>query len=234
MMSLSLKKLAILLVASPMLMPALVKSQDATAPAAPTASDVPPAPEAVPAPVAEATAPPAAQTQPQIVFVPNQQPASGSTSTPAPAQTTATPTPPERIADYIIVDKSDRNLVLFQNGREIRRFKNIRFGDVRYGHKQFQGDEKTPEGLYYINGRNPGSAYHLSLRISYPNDRDLSFAQSSGRDPGGDIFIHGQPNGYKGPTMIRDWTDGCIALSDAEIRELWSMVPTGIPILIQT
>jgi murein L,D-transpeptidase YafK len=136
-------------------------------------------------------------------------------------------------ADRILVDKSDRTLILYRADKEIHRYTDIRFGDAPVGHKQFQGDEKTPEGSYTINGRNPGSAYTLSLRISYPNAADRAFAKSKGKSPGGDIFIHGQPNGWAGPTIPRDWTDGCIALSDDEIKLLWKQVDDGTPIVIQ-
>ncbi len=137
------------------------------------------------------------------------------------------------VADWIIVDKSDRMLVLYRRGKEIKRYANIRFGDAPMGHKRFQGDERTPEGTYTIDARNPNSSYHLSLRISYPNAADRAYARALGRDPGGDIFIHGQPNGYTGPAKTFDWTDGCIALSNAEMREIWQMVPDGAQITIQ-
>ncbi len=97
-------------------------------------------------------------------------------------------------ADSILVDKSDRVLILYRDDQEITRYENIRFGDQPIGHKQFEGDEKTPEGDYTIDGRNPGSSYHLSLRISYPNAQDKDYAERLGRSAGGDIFIHGQPN----------------------------------------
>ena len=136
-------------------------------------------------------------------------------------------------ADRILVDKSDRLLVLYAGGREIARYTDIRFGDAPEGHKQFEGDEKTPEGIYKINGRNPNSRYHLSLRISYPNAADTAYARSKGKSPGGDIFIHGQPNGWVGPVLATDWTDGCIALSNAEIKQLWKLVPDGASITIR-
>jgi murein L,D-transpeptidase YafK len=135
--------------------------------------------------------------------------------------------------DRLLVDKSDRLLIAYAGDREIVRYTNIRFGDAPTGHKQFEGDERTPEGRYTINGRNPKSAYHLSLRISYPNAADRAFAKAQGRSPGGDIFIHGQPNRWPGPTLTNDWTDGCIALSNAEIEQLWAIVPDGIPITIR-
>jgi murein L,D-transpeptidase YafK len=136
-------------------------------------------------------------------------------------------------ADRIFVDKSARVLILFKRNREIARYTNIKLGDAPVGHKQFEGDEKTPEGRYTINGRNPASSYHLSLRISYPNAADRAFAKTKGRSPGGDIFIHGQPNRSPLERLSHDWTDGCIALSNAEIKRLWKQVPDGTPITIQ-
>jgi len=136
-------------------------------------------------------------------------------------------------ADRLLVDKGDRTLIAYAEGREIARYANIRFGDAPTGHKQFEGDERTPEGNYTINGRNPKSAYHLSLRISYPNAADRAYAKAQGRSPGGDIFIHGQPNRWPGPPLASDWTDGCIALSNAEIEQLWDLVPDGTPITIR-
>ncbi|MEM9433582.1 MAG: L,D-transpeptidase family protein [Pseudomonadota bacterium] len=93
------------------------------------------------------------------------------------------------------------------------------------GHKQFEGDGKTPEGRYFIDRRNPNSSFYLSLGISYPNSRDIAFARAQGKSPGGDIFIHGQPNvvGPRGP----DWTAGCIAVTNKEMRELYAMVKLG-------
>ena len=89
-----------------------------------------------------------------------------------------------------------------------------------------------PEGRYTIDFGNPQSAYRLSLHISYPNEADRAYAQARGRSPGGDIFIHGQPNAWPLGRVPGDWTDGCIALSDEEIEELWSMVGDGTPIQI--
>lgn len=136
-------------------------------------------------------------------------------------------------ADRILVDKSDRTLVLFQGDSEIARYSNIRFGDAPSGHKRFEGDERTPEGIYTIDGRNPGSSFHLSLRVSYPNAADRAYAEARGKSAGGDIFLHGQPNGYDGPPIDRDWTDGCIALSNAEIKQIWDVVPYGTEIEIR-
>ncbi|WP_428682878.1 L,D-transpeptidase family protein [Sphingopyxis sp.] len=135
--------------------------------------------------------------------------------------------------DRLLVDKSDRVLIGYAKGREVVRYTHIRLGDAPVGHKRFEGDEKTPEGDYIISGRNPKSAYHLSLRISYPNAADRAYAKARGRSPGGDIFIHGQPNAWIGPTITRDWTDGCIALHNTEIKQLWDAVPDGTPITIR-
>ncbi|MEW4448542.1 L,D-transpeptidase family protein [Qipengyuania sp. JC766] len=141
--------------------------------------------------------------------------------------------PLTQTADFLLVDKSDRTLTLFREGRALRTYRDIAFGDAPQGHKQFEGDERTPEGRYTIDTRNPNSAYHLSLRISYPDARDRAFAQSVGRSPGGDIFIHGQPNGSPLDRISGDWTDGCIAVTNAEIEEMWSAVPDGTPIEIR-
>ncbi len=136
-------------------------------------------------------------------------------------------------ADRILVDKSDRVMILYKADAEIARYANIKLGDAPVGHKQFEGDEKTPEGNYTISGRNPGSSYHLSLRVSYPNAADRAFAKSKGKSPGGDIFIHGQPNGSPIDRLPNDWTDGCIALSNAEMKRVWKQVDDGTPITIR-
>lgn len=136
-------------------------------------------------------------------------------------------------ADRILVDKSDRLLILFRGEEEIARYSKIRFGDAPEGHKRFEGDERTPEGTYIIDGRNPVSSYHLSLRVSYPNAADRAYAEARGKSAGGNIFLHGQPNGYSGAPIARDWTDGCIALSNAEIKQIWNVVPDGTEIEIR-
>jgi murein L,D-transpeptidase YafK len=129
--------------------------------------------------------------------------------------------------DLVRVDKSDRTLTLYAEGQPVRTYTGIQLGDAPVGAKRFQGDERTPEGRYTLDYGNPSSAYHLSLHISYPDARD----RAQGRSPGGDIFIHGQPNGY-GTRVEGDWTDGCIALSDGEIEEVWSLVGDGTDIEI--
>lgn len=143
---------------------------------------------------------------------------------------------PERrftTVDYLIVDKSERLMVAYAGGQPVKAWRDLQFGDQPAGHKQFEGDERTPEGKYVIEGRNPGSAYHLSLKVSYPNAADRAFARAQGRSPGGDIFLHGQPNSLPMGRMPGDWTDGCIALSNEEIAELWRIVPDGTVIEIR-
>lgn len=140
-------------------------------------------------------------------------------------------------AAKVVVYKSERRMdLLDRHGRPIRSYQ-VSLGKNPVGDKQQQGDNRTPEGLYNIDWRNPGSAYHLSLRISYPNKNDQWRANRAGVNPGGDIFIHGLPNG-KGwkrwkYNKSRDWTNGCIAVYDDEMREIWNLVPDGTPILIK-
>ena len=134
-------------------------------------------------------------------------------------------------ADLVVVDKSERILWVYQDGKAIRPYRGLQFGDAPQGHKRFQGDEKTPEGRYTLDYTNPQSSYYLSLHVSYPNAQDRAYARARGRSPGGDIFLHGQPNGMPFDERVEgDWTDGCIALSNREIAEIWSLVPDGTPI----
>lgn len=126
------------------------------------------------------------------------------------------------------VHKTDRKMYLFHNDRVLKSY-DIALGFAPTGHKQFEGDGKTPEGLYYISHKNPNSNYHLSLRISYPNEADIAFAEAEGKPPGGDIFIHGGPR-----TRIsqRDWTWGCVSVTDREMEVIYSMINPGTPIYI--
>jgi murein L,D-transpeptidase YafK len=133
-------------------------------------------------------------------------------------------------ADHVVVEKAARRLTLYAQGQAVARIEGLQLGDAPVGPKRFQGDERTPEGRYTIDYANPDSSYHLSLHISYPNAADSAFAHARGRSAGGLIFIHGQPNDYAGGRVPGDWTDGCIAVSDAEIEALWEAVPDGTPI----
>lgn len=128
----------------------------------------------------------------------------------------------------LVAYKARRRLILMNEAQVLRDYR-FDLGFAPVGHKQFEGDGKTPEGQYWIDRKNPNSAYHLSVGISYPNERDRSYARSQGRSPGGDIFIHGTPRRYE---RVRDWTAGCIAVDNREIEEIYSMVRTGTPIVI--
>lgn len=133
-------------------------------------------------------------------------------------------------ADSILVEKAARRLTLLDaQGHAVRVYEHIQLGDEPVGPKHFEGDERTPEGRYVIDYGNPDSAYHLSLHVSYPDSRDVAFARMQGRRPGGQIFLHGQPTGMD-QRPPGDWTDGCIALSNEEIEEIWARVGDGTPI----
>ncbi|MBF0558068.1 MAG: L,D-transpeptidase family protein [Nitrospirae bacterium] len=136
-------------------------------------------------------------------------------------------------ADKVLVIKSKRLLLLLQNGSILRQYE-ICIGRNPVGHKTRQGDNKTPEGNYVLDSRNPKSRFHLSLHISYPDKADSINARQSGVSPGGSIMIHGFPKGITmddlGPN--RDWTKGCIAVSNSAIEEIWQLVPDKTPIEI--
>ena len=142
---------------------------------------------------------------------------------------------PPASADSIVVYKRERTLVLFNRGVPIRSYF-VALGAKPVGDKERAGDHKTPEGLFYVNAHNPASKYHLALRISYPDDAHRARAAALGADPGGDIMIHGLPKEFSdaGKNHLQnDWTNGCVALSNAEIEELWRAVPDGTPVHIK-
>lgn len=128
----------------------------------------------------------------------------------------------------IEVHKAEGKLYLL-HGSQVLKAYTIHLGGNPVGPKQFEGDGKTPEGAYRITHRNPKSAYHLSLGISYPNDADREFAKSQDKEPGGDIFIHGANT--RGSSR-GNWTVGCIAVKDREIEEIYAMVEPGTQINI--
>lgn len=145
----------------------------------------------------------------------------------------APPPPLTGVVDRILIEKSARRLTVFREGEALRSYR-VALGFAPVGDKERQGDGRTPEGLFRIDRRNEGSAYHLSLGLDYPRPEDRARAAAGGYDPGGDIFIHGQPNALRGlATLRRDWTAGCIAVSDAEIEELWRVVPIGTEVEIR-
>jgi murein L,D-transpeptidase YafK len=144
------------------------------------------------------------------------------------------PSPAGEQADLVEVFKSARRLELRRHGGLLRSYR-IALGFAPEGHKEREGDGRTPEGSYTIDARNPRSAFHLSLRVSYPDAGDKAWAATLGVPPGGDIYIHGLPNGLRKLWVAhpaRDWTTGCIAVTDVEIREVWSLVPTGARVVI--
>ena len=138
-------------------------------------------------------------------------------------------------ADAVLVDKSEKRLYLMQNGQIFRSFP-VTFGAEPRGHKQQQGDERTPEGRYTLDYKNASSKYYKSIHISYPNAKDRANARKRGVDPGGDIMLHGQPNGWGWASPVLQlfkWTDGCIALSNRYMDQVWEAVDTGTPIEIR-
>jgi murein L,D-transpeptidase YafK len=138
-------------------------------------------------------------------------------------------------ADQVIVDKSTRTLTLLSHGKVLRTYK-VALGGVPLGAKEREGDHKTPEGHYILDRRNSKSRYYKSIHVSYPSEQDKQKAAERGVLAGGDIMVHGLPNGFGwlGAThRERDWTDGCVAVTDKEMDEIWELVADGTPIEIR-
>ncbi len=129
----------------------------------------------------------------------------------------------------VVLYKAERRMYLLHEGQVLKAY-DFGLGFAPVGHKRFERDGRTPEGDYVIDRRNPESKFHLSLGISYPNEADREFASTQGKSPGGDIFIHGRPWKYR--KGGRDWTAGCIAVTNREIEEIYAMVDNGTPISI--
>lgn len=139
------------------------------------------------------------------------------------------------MADRILIEKGARRLYLLNRGQVIAEYP-VRLGLSPKGHKQFEGDFRTPEGVYHLSRRNPRSEFFLSVEVSYPNEADRARASAEGLRPGGLIMIHGQPNVPRKPPeyyATRDWTDGCIAVSNAAMVDIWQRTRIGIPIEIR-
>jgi hypothetical protein len=222
-----------------------VSSNSSAAPV--TAPSVPPsntsASAANPSPAASAadsssaasTAPPpsAAESVPSAqlaALAPRQTPNLGGAG-----PDTSSPPRPFVQADKVLVDKSDRKLYLLRHGSVVAEYP-IKLGLNPYGHKQHEGDFRTPEGSYTLSRRNPRSEFFLALQVSYPNKEDAAWAKENGWSPGGLIMIHGQPNVPKRPADFyanRDWTDGCIALSNSDMVDVWLRTSVGLPIEIR-
>ena len=142
--------------------------------------------------------------------------------------------PKKQKIDFLRVSKSKREMIAYYKDSIVQRYK-ISLGDSPIGHKKFEGDEKTPEGVYTIFNKNPNSGYFKNLGISYPNSKDKSNAEKLGKPPGGDIKIHGLPNNqeYIGKFhRWKDWTNGCIAVTNEEMEELYNAVIMGSKINI--
>lgn len=134
----------------------------------------------------------------------------------------------------VLVRKADRRLMLMQDEQVLRSYR-ISLGDNPEGHKLYEGDERTPEGDYTLDWRNPQSDFYKSIHVSYPNQQDIEEAQTWGLDPGGSIMIHGLPNNAGDLAFAYaglDWTDGCIAVSNEAMDEIWNLVADGTPIRI--
>ena len=143
--------------------------------------------------------------------------------------------PVELQFDRLVVDKQARRLTAYAGGDAVREYR-IALGWAPEGHKQMEGDGKTPEGAYIVDGKNPKSRYYKNLGVSYPNDADRAAAAALGVSPGGDIKIHGLPagQGHLGAVhWMQDWTAGCIAVSNEEIDELYARTPVGSAIEIR-
>jgi len=139
------------------------------------------------------------------------------------------------VADRVVVEKSARRLTLYANGVALKSYP-VALGRRPAGAKQRANDNRTPEGLYTIDSRNGVSHFHKALHVSYPSSADRARAAAAGVSAGGDIMIHGLPDGlgFLGRAQrFRDWTAGCIALTNREVDELWRAVPAGTPIEIR-
>jgi murein L,D-transpeptidase YafK len=137
--------------------------------------------------------------------------------------------------DHVVVYKHERKLVLLSQGRELRSYR-IALGGEPSGPKMRQGDHRTPEGSYVLDSRNPNSHFYKAFHISYPNSKDIAAARKLGVSPGGDIMLHGLPKKYAfvgKAHALHDWTDGCIAVSNEEMDEIWKLVRVGTPIEIK-
>ncbi|MBK1720296.1 L,D-transpeptidase family protein [Thiocystis violacea] len=152
--------------------------------------------------------------------------------------TSPPPTTAKRIGpvDRVVVKKSQRQLELVSGGNVVRQYR-VALGGSPVGHKYREGDQRTPEGSYQLNWRNPNSNYYKAIHVSYPSQKDRATSRQLGYNPGGMIMIHGLPNyiqseGMRRQYANRDWTQGCIAVQNHEMDEIWRLVRDGTPIQI--
>ena len=205
---------------------AMVAPADASAVALPARTAAPSTPAAPSAPIRTADGRIVLGTRSTVVVEPMH-------AVPLPVAGVRLPAP--SLADSIVVYKRERTLTLFLRGVPVRSYF-VALGSRPIGDKVSAGDDRTPEGLFHINAHNPASKYHLALRISYPDDAHRERAAKLGVDPGGDIMIHGLPLKFKDAGKdhrLDDWTNGCVALTNQEIEEIWHAVPDGTPIQIK-
>ena len=137
--------------------------------------------------------------------------------------------------DRVVVYKQERKLLLLSPGKDVRSYK-IALGSEAVGPKTRQGDHRTPEGIYVLDARNPNSHFYKAFHISYPNSKDIAAAKKLGVSPGGDIMLHGLGKEYAWvgkAHVLHDWTDGCVAVTNEEMDEMWKMVQIGTPIEIK-
>lgn len=138
--------------------------------------------------------------------------------------------------DRLVVYKRERKLVLLSQGKEVRSYK-VALGGEPVGPKSRQGDHRTPEGVYVLDSRSPNSHFYKAFHISYPNAKDIAAAKKLGVSPGGDIMLHGLPKEYAWvgkAHALDDWTDGCVAVTNEEMDEIWKVVRLGTPIEIKS
>lgn len=138
-------------------------------------------------------------------------------------------------ADYVVVEKSGRSITLWSGGKILRTYPLLSLGSSPFGHKQQEWDGKTPEGLYYIDGKHASEKFQKFLNISYPNKQDIESAKARGVKPGGNVGIHGDKGGVSGffDRMNPQWTQGCITVRNDAIEEMYALVPVGTLILIR-
>ncbi len=141
----------------------------------------------------------------------------------------------EQKVDHVLVKKSAEKMYLLFEGKVLKTY-SVSFGANPDGHKEQEGDERTPQGNYVLDYKKEDSSFYKAIHISYPNEIDIEKAKKAGVSPGGQIMIHGQKNGFawlSGLTQYFNWTDGCIAVTNQEMEEIWNLVDTGTPIEIQ-
>lgn len=168
---------------------------------------------------------------------PAQQATMATPLTTPPSEETAAASPKlaESRVDYVVIQKKDNILSLWKSGRLIKTYPIMAMGANPIGQKVYEGDERTPEGTYYIEEKHPSQNFQKFLKISYPNDKDRAIAKRFGLPPGGSVGIHGDRGGMSGffQRFDKNWTDGCLAMRNADIEEIYEMVDVGTPILLK-